>query len=205
MNTYLGDVVLDPFMGSGTTAVAAVRTGRHFVGYDTDASYVQAALDRVRRERPAPLVHVSARDGRLTDPVEGGWSAKELARSMLVSAGFTGIDDTRSLLPGVQPTLAAVGSDGGRWWFEVVGGRTSSRPGAQRVELLWRAIAKGSVVAEVDPAARFVVLTTSLPSAASGGRALAAVTGPGRPIAAVVDITTPRALAELRDVHMPKG
>ena len=35
-----GDLVLDPFMGSGTTAVAAVRTGRHYVGYDTDPEYV---------------------------------------------------------------------------------------------------------------------------------------------------------------------
>ncbi|MEL7210528.1 MAG: site-specific DNA-methyltransferase, partial [Actinomycetota bacterium] len=34
--TYEGDLVLDPFMGAGTTAVAAVRTGRHYVGYDTD-------------------------------------------------------------------------------------------------------------------------------------------------------------------------
>src|SRR5438093_1844486 len=33
--TYQGDLVLDPFMGSGTTAVAAIQTGRHFVGFDT--------------------------------------------------------------------------------------------------------------------------------------------------------------------------
>jgi DNA modification methylase len=47
MNTYEGELVLDPFMGSGTTAVAAVRTGRHFVGYDTDAGYAAAAMARV--------------------------------------------------------------------------------------------------------------------------------------------------------------
>jgi DNA modification methylase len=34
--TYQGDLVLDPFIGSGTTAVAALRTGRHFVGYDLE-------------------------------------------------------------------------------------------------------------------------------------------------------------------------
>jgi site-specific DNA-methyltransferase (adenine-specific) len=49
--TYVGDVVLDPFMGSGSTAVAAVRTGRHFVGYDTDPAYVAAATDRALAER----------------------------------------------------------------------------------------------------------------------------------------------------------
>ncbi|MDY7099722.1 MAG: site-specific DNA-methyltransferase [Actinomycetota bacterium] len=49
--TYRGDLVLDPFMGSGTTAVAAVRTDRHFVGYDTDPEYVERALGRVADER----------------------------------------------------------------------------------------------------------------------------------------------------------
>lgn len=49
--TYLNDVILDPFVGSGTTAVAAVRTGRHYVGYDTDANYVALAEARVAEER----------------------------------------------------------------------------------------------------------------------------------------------------------
>jgi site-specific DNA-methyltransferase (adenine-specific) len=45
--TYRDDVVLDPFIGSGSTAVAAVRTGRHYVGYDTDAHYVKLAEERI--------------------------------------------------------------------------------------------------------------------------------------------------------------
>jgi DNA modification methylase len=45
--TYKGDVVLDPFAGSGSAAVAAVQTGRHYVGYDTDAGYVELAQARV--------------------------------------------------------------------------------------------------------------------------------------------------------------
>jgi len=48
--TYLGDVVLDPFLGSGSTAVAAARTGRHYVGYDLDPAYVAIAEERVERE-----------------------------------------------------------------------------------------------------------------------------------------------------------
>lgn len=48
--TYRGDVVLDPFMGSGTTAVAAVRHDRRYVGYDTDAGYVELARRRVAAE-----------------------------------------------------------------------------------------------------------------------------------------------------------
>ncbi len=48
--TFKGDLVLDPFMGSGTTAVAAVRLGRHFVGYETSAEYLAAAERRVAEE-----------------------------------------------------------------------------------------------------------------------------------------------------------
>lgn len=45
--TYTGDLVLDPFIGSGTTAVAAVETARHYVGFDTDAGYLALAEARI--------------------------------------------------------------------------------------------------------------------------------------------------------------
>ena len=41
------DVVLDPFMGSGTTAVASQNTGRNFIGYEIDENYHRIALDRL--------------------------------------------------------------------------------------------------------------------------------------------------------------
>ncbi len=197
MNTYEGELVLDPFMGSGTTAVAAVRTGRHFVGYDTDPSYAAAAMERIAAEQAVPQVRVGAADSRHTDPVEGGWAAKDLAAAMLADAGFTDIADDAKVVPGVVPTLSGFDRSGGRWWFEVVGGRTSNRPGAQRIELLWRAIGKAAVVHEADPASRFGVLTVGLPAAQAGGRALGAVTGPGRTVEFVVDMLDPGAQAAL--------
>lgn len=45
--TKPGDVVLDPFMGSGSTAVAAVLTGRHYVGYELSAEYCALAEKRL--------------------------------------------------------------------------------------------------------------------------------------------------------------
>jgi len=51
--TYVGDVVLDPFLGSGSTAVAAVRTGRHYVGYDTDPDYLALAETRIAEAHAA--------------------------------------------------------------------------------------------------------------------------------------------------------
>src|SRR5207253_1974374 len=49
--TFEGDLVLDPFMGSGSTAVAAAQAGRHYVGYDTDPAYVALAGRRVEAAR----------------------------------------------------------------------------------------------------------------------------------------------------------
>ena len=49
--TERGDLVLDPFMGSGTTAVAAIELGRHFVGFDKEATYVQLAESRIAEAR----------------------------------------------------------------------------------------------------------------------------------------------------------
>ena len=46
--TYQGEVVLDPFMGSGQTAIAAIKTGRHYVGYDIEKEYVKLAERRIR-------------------------------------------------------------------------------------------------------------------------------------------------------------
>jgi site-specific DNA-methyltransferase (adenine-specific) len=45
--SYSGDLILDPFIGSGTTAVAAVRSARHYVGFDTDAAYLALAEERI--------------------------------------------------------------------------------------------------------------------------------------------------------------
>lgn len=45
--TYKGDLVLDPFIGSGSTALAAIDTARHYVGFDTDPAYVALANQRI--------------------------------------------------------------------------------------------------------------------------------------------------------------
>ena len=47
MFTFAGDVVLDPFLGSGTTAVAAKMTGRRYIGCDLSAEYCSIAEERL--------------------------------------------------------------------------------------------------------------------------------------------------------------
>jgi len=50
--TYLDDLVLDPFLGSGSTAVAAVEAGRRYVGYDINDGYLRTARERVLGAHP---------------------------------------------------------------------------------------------------------------------------------------------------------
>ena len=46
--TYTGEIVLDPFLGSGQTALAALETKRVYVGYETNKSYVELAKKRIK-------------------------------------------------------------------------------------------------------------------------------------------------------------
>ncbi len=46
--TFEGEVVLDPFIGSGQTSIAAIKTKRHYVGYDINEEYVKLAERRIK-------------------------------------------------------------------------------------------------------------------------------------------------------------
>jgi len=48
--SFKDDVVLDPFMGSGQTAIAALKLGRHFIGYELNPEYVTLANARIIKE-----------------------------------------------------------------------------------------------------------------------------------------------------------
>jgi site-specific DNA-methyltransferase (adenine-specific) len=179
--TYAGDLVLDPFMGSGSTAVAAVRTGRHFVGYDTDATYVE----RTRRRLAKETKDRARRDG--AEPERRG--ARDLAGDLLAECGFVDIEPKPRLGAAVEVEYRARDASGGVWLVDVAGGFTGPRPGLQRAETLWKALGKAAVLAQTQPGARLVLLTPALPSAQSAaGSALAAVTGAGKPVFDVVDL-----------------
>jgi modification methylase len=48
--SYVGDIVLDPFVGSGTTCVSANLSNRHYVGYDISAEYCKIASERIKNK-----------------------------------------------------------------------------------------------------------------------------------------------------------
>ena len=51
-----GDTILDPFMGSGTTGVACMKTGRNFIGIEIEEKYYQIATKRIEDARRQPLL-----------------------------------------------------------------------------------------------------------------------------------------------------
>jgi modification methylase len=53
-STNPGDVVLDPFFGTGTTGAVAKKLGRYFIGVERDSEYVKIAKERIAAVTPAP-------------------------------------------------------------------------------------------------------------------------------------------------------
>src|SRR5262249_9019376 len=123
--TYYDDLVLDPFIGSGTTAVAAVRTRRHYAGYDTDEDYVDHAKQRVEKERrrlarvggedeplsfvlPAIPAAATSDEDFQSRAVREGRAAKEVAAALLQGCDFEAITrDVRLPQGGVEVNFQA--------------------------------------------------------------------------------------------------
>lgn len=51
-----GQLILDPYMGSGTTLIAAIRTGRRAIGIEIDERHFRTAVERVKRELAQPML-----------------------------------------------------------------------------------------------------------------------------------------------------
>lgn len=212
--TYKGDLVLDPFMGSGTTAIAALRTDRHFAGYETDADYVRSANSRIRMEQerldasrdepenvrvvlPAIPTPAGGQDDFQARAVREGRAAKDIAELILAACGFEDIVRDVRFSQGVEVNFEAHDKKGQLWRFDVSGGFTSTRPGLRRTDTLWKALGKAAVLHEVDKRP-LVLLTTDAPAAgSSGAAALDVVTGRGKPIYDVIELLSPEGQARL--------
>lgn len=53
MFSFVGDTVLDPFLGTGTTSVAAAKWGRNSIGFEVDGHYFKLAQERIAKETPS--------------------------------------------------------------------------------------------------------------------------------------------------------
>ncbi|MCX7621885.1 MAG: site-specific DNA-methyltransferase [Acidimicrobiales bacterium] len=220
--TYEGDVVLDPFMGSGTTAVAAIRTSRHFLGFDTDAEYVAIAQRRIAEERErmsgadndaSPVFRVElpaiARADDTVDfqarAVREGRQARELAELLLRGCGFGDIrSEVRPRGLGITLNFVATDRTGQDWAFDVSGAFTSNRAGLRRTDTLWKSLGKAAVfhhgtLAHGRSPMPLVLLTTDAPIKGSAGyQALRVMKGQGCPVFDVIELLNPKDQARLR-------
>jgi DNA modification methylase len=202
--TYERDIVLDPFMGSGTTAVAALRTSRHFVGFDTDRSYITRANARIAEERgrlkdrDAPPSRVRIPAVRVPEeaidfparPVRDGIQAKDFARMLLESSDFVDIrPDVKFSRLGIELSFIAFDQTGSEWAFDVSGAFSSGQPGLRRADTLWKVLGKAAVLQRGRPDLPLILLTTDTPTRGSAGAAaLAALRKSGGPVFDLVEL-----------------
>ncbi|MDI7861404.1 site-specific DNA-methyltransferase [Rhizobiaceae bacterium n13] len=67
-STKPGDIVLDPFFGSGTTGAVAKRLGRHFVGIEREQDYIEAASARIAAVEPLGKAELTVMTGKKAEP-----------------------------------------------------------------------------------------------------------------------------------------
>ena len=67
-STKPGDVVLDPFFGTGTTGAVAKRLGRRWIGIERDADYATAAQERIAKVRPLPQSSLETQKSKRAEP-----------------------------------------------------------------------------------------------------------------------------------------
>ncbi len=205
--TFEEDIVLDPFMGSGTTAVAALQTKRRYLGFETSEEYLnlakqraEAARDLLEAQKDAdnqpfrvslPAVQTAAPDEDFqARAVREGARAKAMAKELLEACGFANIrEDVKYQRFGLELNFLADDKCGRTWAFDVSGAFTSTRSGLRRTDTLWKALGKASVLTASGLGFRLVLLTTDAPARGSAGhKALGAVMGESLPIYGLVEI-----------------
>lgn len=182
--TYKGDLVLDPFMGSGSTLVAAASLDRRYVGYDLDPQYVEIARVRVRqevrvaderaddtseRDLPEPTSKSDEEESFQSRATREGKAAQALAEQLLEKAGFQKVERNKRLRgTGVTVNFIADDRDGKTWYFDVSGAFTTTRGGLLRTDTVWKSLGRAHVLAN-NKIAPVVFLTSHLPRRGSEG------------------------------------
>jgi site-specific DNA-methyltransferase (adenine-specific) len=179
--TYENDLVLDPFMGSGSALIAAAVLGRRYVGYDLDQSYVEMSRRRVEEAmRPIDSQRTTElRDSVRESRAKEGKAALNLAEEVLAQAGFTIVERKRRMRKtGVIVDFVAADADGAEWFFDVCGPFTSHRGGLLRVDHVWKALGRASAVKSMRGDVPLVLLTSHLPKRPGEGDNALRAAGP---------------------------
>jgi len=190
--TYENDLVLDPFLGSGSSAVAASRLGRRYIGYDLDETYIALAEQRIASEiapgddsdpiEAAPVDAPTAdldQDDFQARATREGKVAQKLALERLMDAGFTDIEEKKRIKgTGVEVNFIAKDSLDQTWFFDVSGAFTSHRGGLLRTDTVWKSLGRAFALRGKHSDVPVVLLTSHLPKPRSEGDAALHAAGP---------------------------
>lgn len=210
--TFKNDLVLDPFMGSGSALVAAARLDRRYIGYDLDKGYVDIARQRVEDEvtrsdpafSPTGQPGVAATSVNVDDGadlsrrvVKDGKGAQKLAEELLDTAGFTIQERNRRIRKtGVSIDFVATDADGSTWFFDVCGAFTSYRGGMLRSDVVWRSLGRAFALKAARAEVPLVFLASHLPKQLSEGDTALRAAGPAAFFDAI-EMTSPDSVERL--------
>ncbi|MCU1346552.1 MAG: modification methylase [Acidimicrobiia bacterium] len=187
--TYKDDLVLDPFMGSGSSLVAAARLDRRYVGYDLDPAYVEIARSRVAEalDPPAPPTVTAKRRAPVAPQPDDfgrratkeGKAAQKLAEQVLEEAGFEIVErNWRVRKTGVTVNFVTSDDDGDTWFFDVSGAFTTHRGGLLRTDTVWKSLGRAFALKQERGPIPLVFLTSHLPKRPSEGDTALRAAGP---------------------------
>jgi DNA modification methylase len=192
--TFKNDLILDPFMGSGSALVAAAKLNRRYVGYDLDPSYVEIARRRVadsltppepavpkRRREPAPatVIDLTTTEDFQSRATKEGKAAQKLAFQVLEEAGFRIVEENKRIRKtGVTVNYVAKDEEDETWFFDVSGAFTSHRGGLLRTDTVWKSLGRAYALRKHIGGVPLVFLTTHLPKKPSEGDTALRAAGP---------------------------
>ena len=177
MYTFVDDLVLDPFCGVGSTLIAAAKSNRIGIGFDTEAEYVDAANGRLQEYSNTQQLDLEVTEG-YDRAVKAGKKVADMAEDYLRAHNYTLVDDSKARkVAGLTFDALVADSNGTEQLVLVEGGFLINKPGLGSIDNVMRVVAHAALADHGQPV---LVITAAAPNKNStSAKALAKATADG--------------------------